>query len=648
MDVINSTEFKFGRLLASPDTRTRHATILKLQTYLKSRCDPAKTGDNGGLSTIDLMKLWKGLWHTLYLADGVSVQDEVSNVLANLMWSLSGTVEEDEYAGRLYLEMEEEEDDEDDDDLEILDIQNDTTITTSQDSSSSSSSDTEEEDPDDTMNITNKDNDDNDDDDDDDDEDDDTIKHCRGAHLSALYARTYFRTLSQNWSLMDKYRIDKFYTLTRIILREIYRYMAARHWNLGIVRLFNDAIFEEVLRDSNQISNGIRFHIIDCVVDELAKVNAEDKTNLKLTEVTFLDCLEPFFALTQRVQDTVVHKRCMEAVFLKFLIEYSVVSDNFENDAEEEKQALIFDQVHVLTVAQFIFELASNEETMDKYRQELYDMHKVFAKRIKAVGRDVSLDNDEEEDGNVCNHCDNHECTQECGHDDEYDEIEGDDIEDDTIEMEEEEKENEEAIVVKNIDENDNKKKKKKKKSKKEAETIEKRSDEESPSEVLKQDNVEHKSTKTSSKKNKKKKTDACQDSQTELEDETIIISTEQQKEAAAVFAKMEAKNKAALEKKAKKKNQTKDQKEQVENNNDDGEGTKRVKFGKMNMSKSYKASIKDLQKIDPQKILSLTPEKSILLKKKKKVDDKEEVGKKSVKMLPVKKAKGSQKHKLR
>ena len=43
---------------------------------------------------------------------------------------------------------------------------------------------------------------------------------------------------------------------------------------------------------------------------------------------------------------------------------------------------------------------------------------------------------------------------------------------------------------------------------------------------------------------------------------------------------------------------------------------SKKVKFGKMNQSKSFKASMKDLKKVDAHAILVKTPEKSILLKK--------------------------------
>ena len=42
--------------------------------------------------------------------------------------------------------------------------------------------------------------------------------------------------------------------------------MSSRHWNLGIIRLFNDALFEEVLR-TNQFGNGVSQFFLDGWMD---------------------------------------------------------------------------------------------------------------------------------------------------------------------------------------------------------------------------------------------------------------------------------------------------------------------------------------------------------------------------------------------
>jgi hypothetical protein len=576
-DVINSPEYKFGRLLASPLARTRHSTVLKLREYLKARTNP--NNENGGLSMLDLMKLWKGLWHTLYLCDGVAVQEEVSKLLASLLWSVGGTQEEDEYAGRFYLDLDEdamEEDGQDDtsgevaasdevdgseDEMQIIEMSDDEDeVDVNEDKNDEEGPDDEDED------ITNP-------------AQEEETKHCRGAHLSALYIRTYFRTLVREWSNMDKYRIDKFYTLTRFVVREIYRYMASRHWNLGIVRLFNDAIFEEVLRVQNY-GNGVRFHLLDISLEELALVNSEAENGLPLTEATYLDCMEPYFALAQRVEEKTVHDRVMEKVLSRFLDEYSVVSDNYssgdtsnkEDEAVQGKKKLVMDQVHVQTVAQFIFELASDKETQDRYRKQLYDMHKTYMKRIKVVGRDVDIvgdvdtveDDDEEEGDNSGG-----TCAKKCACACEKKKLENEGKEEATT-----------ASDKTSIEEDKKAKKKKKKKDKKKKKKIEAKAIVEG-----------------------KQKIDDDQD-------EVITISSKEQKAAAKAASKVEKKAKSP-KKRASNAVSANDDTTQV--------SAKKVKFGKVNRSKSYKASMKDLENINAKAILERTPEKSILMPSKKK-----------------------------
>lgn len=513
------------------------------------------------------MKLWKGLWHTLYLCDGVAVQEEVSKVLAGLMWSVGGSLEEDEYAGRFYLDLDENvlddgdgndiEEDEDGDTMQIIEMSDEEET---EKGGGDNETETEQEDQNskDEEEMVNP------------SDEEDTTKHCRGAHLSALYIRTYFRTLIREWSNMDKYRIDKFYTLTRFILREIYRYMASRHWNLGIIRLFNDAIFEEVLRVQNY-GNGVRFHLLDICLDELALVNSEKENGLPLTEPTFLDCMEPYFAMSQRVEDKLVHDRVMEKVLSRFLDEYSIVSDNYSNptdelkDGDDDKEAsskkkLVMDQVHVQTVAQFIFELASDSETQDRYRKQLYDMHKTYMKRIKLVGRDVIMFADEEDDTSK-----------------EEESVQSHDNEDsESVNKEENTLTNDSSKAVgKDADTEKTKKKKKKKKKKKDK------------------------------KKASKSDSDELQNNANEENEEVITISSEEQKVAA------KAVKEAKAAKGEKKKTPTKKRSSNVVN--DGTPSSKKVKFGKVNKSKSWKASMKDLKKLNPKATLKPTPEKGIL-----------------------------------
>lgn len=243
---------------------------------------------------------------------------------------------------------------------------------------------------------------------------------------------------------------------------QAYKYMAKRGWNIGIIRLFNDALYEEGLSaETLGLTNGLRYHLIDICVDELAKVNKDAET--PLTEATFLDCVEPFFALAQKALDKNVQKRVMDNVLLKFLNEYSFVSAvAVDDEVDDKEKALIFNQVHVGTVSKFIFQIASDIETDERFRKSLYEMHKTYERRIKTAGRDVG-------DLELCDDI-NEEVNEGNDHDESNisnldEEVQPADSEADEIhDANETSHENDETLQPTNATSSDKKKRKKKKK----------------------------------------------------------------------------------------------------------------------------------------------------------------------------------------
>jgi hypothetical protein len=580
---LHSPEMRFGRFLADPQQRIRHQAVIGLRTYLKHRCDIHN--DDGGVSELDLLKLWKGLWHTLYLADKVPVQEELSKRLAELLWCVAGTEEEDEYAAQTYLDMCDEQDEE----VVMEEVVN----TLDENSSYEDEEETHEE------KVTGVDGDSEDSNDDYEvqegdsndvleevEEDDELIQHCRGAHLAALFVKTFFQTMQREWGNMDKHRIDKFYTLVRLVLHETFEYMAARHWNRGIILLFNDTIRDEVMF---QVPNGLRCHLIDITVDELAKVNA--KAPMPLTEATFLDCLDPYFALAQNSDDSMVHERVMEHIFGKFLEEYSFVS-------ESEDESLVFDQVHVGTIAKFLFDLGSAVDTQERYRKPLYDMHKMYMKRIKQVGKDVVM---------------------------------GEELSCASLDVEEEnaqDKEEDSHEIMKGVESNSNKRKRKAaKKETQLSETPEmtshmenhdkadkkrkkiKHEKEAPPEPVVKPPSVveaekehtpEPKMGKAKKKKKKKRNSSVRNDeSGEEREEEVITISCSEQKKASEIATEVDEKERSPTKDKKKKKSKKGESLEKSTKVIEVTNEQKRVKFGRVNYSKSHTASMKALKMME-------------------------------------------------
>mmetsp|Transcript_18070 Transcript_18070/g.25050 ORF Transcript_18070/g.25050 Transcript_18070/m.25050 type:complete len:421 (+) Transcript_18070:63-1325(+) len=400
--------------------------------------------------------------------------------------------------------------------------------------------------------------------------------------------------------------------------------MAMRHWNIGIIRLFNDTLFEQVL---SQTPNGLRFHLVDLCLEELVVVNAN--APMPLTEATFLDCLEPYFAMAQTVPETVVHNRVMEKIFQSFLTDYSVVSDAVLK-AEEDEDVHAFEEVHVGSVAQFIFELASDSETFDKYRKTLYNMHKNYMKLLKKVGKDVKMEAEEdakEESGDgalvaapeVMYDADAEHTEEE--HADEVGESPPRKKKSSERKKKKKRKDRDESpekVDEGNTQEDDlaSMKKLEKKKKKKARKSMS--GDVEDPKEVPVVEPIKEDTKKVSTAEKKKKKKDKKKEKKSknsldrevnEAKEDSITISVSEQK-AAARAASSEAKAKNVLLVTPKKSKKTNGKKKVVESAFD----KKRVSFGKVNHSKSYKASIKGLKTATPT--TDKTPEKGILLKR--------------------------------
>jgi len=634
-----AAEIHLGRKLGAPDERTRHQTVLQLQQYLKARSTNGK-----GLTELDLLKLCKCLWYCLYMADRVPVQSELSKHMVGLIWSVAGTVEEDEYAAAMYLQLCGGDDDDegfedyndnnqdsDDEDVTMEELEN---TLNEMDDNSDEEGDNEDEphgdESDEETSSTSSDlqakqavlleeqQQDDADSEDDDDDDDRNVGHCRGAHLASLFVRCWLRTIVREWTRMDKYRIDKFYTLLRELVHVVYKYMAQRHWNLGMIRLFNDAIFEEVL---SQTPNGVRYHLIDVCVEELAKV-AQLKDTPVVTEAVFLEVMEPFFALAQTGGggadtggDDTVHRRVVEHVLEKFLFRYSVFREKSDGDVGGNTKNPLLDQVHVGTVANFIFEVAADEAILSaSYRKNLYDTYKKYAKRMKVVGEDKDVDiegiesedddydDDDDDDDDDCDEedCHNPHLHLHHHHSSDKEMKEDDDQPDDGEALADKDTE---APIVEQL----SKQAKKNFKA-----TAAPEQEPELATEPLKR--------KKKKKKDRKKR--LLQDNvgggskesidEVSSAEEEITISYAEQKAAKKKLqapTQQEDQNKPSKQGKNKKRNHRGETEEEAMER-------KRVKFGSKNVARSWKASMKALRTMDSP-VTGAKPEEGILRNKK-------------------------------
>ena len=186
------------------------------------------------------------------MCDKVAVQDRLSEILAETMWCLAGTEEDDEYAGQVYLQMSGDDfldgdgecclDDEDEFDGmqgEELDEEAEDLIDRDIQKYMDEEMDSDDDDDYKVLSV-------------DEVEEEDMIedmieeesaeneKHCRGAHLVSLYIATFLKTIRREWGNVDKHRVDKFYTSVRLMLSEV-------SFPIGYVLLYPDCASSDAL-----------------------------------------------------------------------------------------------------------------------------------------------------------------------------------------------------------------------------------------------------------------------------------------------------------------------------------------------------------------------------------------------------------------
>jgi ribosomal RNA-processing protein 1 len=78
----------------------------------------------------------------------------------------------------------------------------------------------------------------------------------------------FLKTMQREWAGIDQYRVDKFYSLIRRMLRQILVRLDKIDWPLEHVETLSEVIMEVVMN----IKSGIRYHICDIFLPELVEV----------------------------------------------------------------------------------------------------------------------------------------------------------------------------------------------------------------------------------------------------------------------------------------------------------------------------------------------------------------------------------------
>ncbi len=221
------------------------------------------------------------------------------------------------------------------------------------------------------------------------------LNHCKDDEAMLDFFVAFWNTVMREWGTLDQYRVNKFYSLMRLMLHEAFTILEDRAWPDELAIAMVDIIDQQVIQGR---PNGPRYHLGDIMLEELHKVTQGECAH----EVVEL-ILSPFYHILATDSDPVLRSRVGSAVFEKYLLNHArelgeakgktggatkgskkskKKSKKEEEDDEEntENTSLIFPWVSTQLLQKTFFDLASSIEHKlgQDNRKQLYDLHAAF------------------------------------------------------------------------------------------------------------------------------------------------------------------------------------------------------------------------------------------------------------------------------
>ena len=214
------------------------------------------------------------------------------------------------------------------------------------------------------------------------------VHACSSEAKVLQFLGMFYRTILREWVFLDQYRVNKFYSLLRFVLREMFLYLHSRQWPAKMTDDMLNVLRTEILC---KLPNGPRFHYADIFLPELLHVTKGEilTGNVLILLAPFTDLL----SLGNSSGDSVFKDRVEEKVFGSFAKEFAVECkessgiNRAELERQEGGQLYYFTRCRTGALQVALFTAASDEKTLESNRRRLYEIHKVFQ---KATGVDFA------------------------------------------------------------------------------------------------------------------------------------------------------------------------------------------------------------------------------------------------------------------
>ena len=127
--------------------------------------------------------------------------------------------------------------------------------------------------------------------------------------LFVPFLQAFWTTMTGQYTLIDSLRLDKFLLLMRCYVNAAFTYLARAGWPDELLGSYlDDVIDARVLAGPGDVSDGLRYHVLDLWLDELEKVDGDND------QCPLEGIMEPIRRLTKEGRTKTVKDRAKECL----------------------------------------------------------------------------------------------------------------------------------------------------------------------------------------------------------------------------------------------------------------------------------------------------------------------------------------------
>jgi len=222
----------------------------------------------------------------------------------------------------------------------------------------------------------------------------DLVSSMNNETQRVLFVRAMFDVLAREWSLIDRWRMDKFLMLMRKLLRMVFQRLRALNWTVEAVDGYFAVFKETVMSPDKSFTEGLKFHFASVYLDELDAVG-------DVPAVLVIDMLRPFAQLLgMSLITNYLFNTVLEEVFVTILHHHSEqLMDNDGDEGEDEEESKPVDsslQFDYSAIGQMLFHIAKQPAMRSDRRKRLYAIVKKFNLASKNVDVFASTSDDDD------------------------------------------------------------------------------------------------------------------------------------------------------------------------------------------------------------------------------------------------------------